>query len=185
MSLPSSVDVAIIGAGAAGLSAAHALQGSGLSVIVLEARDRAGGRAHTVMAAPGIPFDLGCGWLHSADHNRFVAIAEQLNFEIDKTLPPWREQSFDNGVSARRSAQDFIRALDAFYDRAEQAAKRPRRPRQRRQQLPRTRQSLEPDDRRDLDLHQRLRARRRSRSSTWTPMRTPRSTGGCGAAMAR
>ena len=59
MPLPSSVDVAIIGAGAAGLGAAHALNGSGLSTIVLEARDRAGGRAHTIMAAPDIAFDLG------------------------------------------------------------------------------------------------------------------------------
>src|SRR5438105_15688048 len=86
--IPSSVDVAIIGAGAAGLGAAQALKDSGLSVIVLEARDRVGGRSHTVMAAPGIPFDLGCGWLHSADQNSFVKIAEQLNFEIDKTRPP-------------------------------------------------------------------------------------------------
>lgn len=45
---PSEVDVAIIGAGAAGLGAARALEGSGLSVIVLEARDRIGGRAHTI-----------------------------------------------------------------------------------------------------------------------------------------
>jgi monoamine oxidase len=122
MSLPSSVDVAIIGAGAAGLSAAHALQGSGLSVIVLEARDRAGGRAHTIMAAPGIPFDLGCGWLHSADHNRFVAIADQLNFEIDKTLPPWRDRAVGNVFPLEERA-DFIRSLDEFFDRAEQAAK--------------------------------------------------------------
>jgi monoamine oxidase len=122
MSLPSSVDVAIIGAGAAGLSAAHALQGSGLSVIVLEARDRAGGRAHTVMAAPGIPFDLGCGWLHSADHNRFVVIADQLNFEIDKTLPPWRDRAVGN-VFPLEARADFFRSLDEFFDRAEQAAK--------------------------------------------------------------
>ncbi|MGB8399864.1 flavin monoamine oxidase family protein, partial [Bradyrhizobium sp.] len=122
MSFPSSVDVAIIGAGAAGLGAAHALKDSGLSIIVLEARDRVGGRAHTLQAAPDITFDLGCGWLHSADRNSFVKIAEQLNFEIDKTRPPWREQSFDTGFPLAER-MDFIKAIDAFYDRAEQAAK--------------------------------------------------------------
>jgi monoamine oxidase len=122
MSLPSEVDVAIIGAGAAGLGAAHALERSGLSVLVLEARDRVGGRGHTIMAAPNIAFDLGCGWLHSADENSFVGIAEQLHFEIDKTRPPWREQSFDTGFPLRERL-DFIKALDAFYDRAEEAAK--------------------------------------------------------------
>src|SRR6201986_2636356 len=122
MSLPSSIDVAIIGAGASGLSAAHALRHSGLSVIVLEARDRIGGRAHTITPAPGIVFDLGWGWLHSADKNRFVGIADQLNFEIDKTRPPWREQSFDTGFPLAER-MDFIRALDAFYDRAEEAAR--------------------------------------------------------------
>ena len=121
-SLPSEVDIAIIGAGAAGLGAAHALQNSGLSTIVLEARDRVGGRAHTIMAAPDITFDLGCGWLHSADKNSFVGIAERLGFEIDKTRPPWREQSFDKGFPLNERA-DFIAAIDAFYERAEHAAK--------------------------------------------------------------
>jgi monoamine oxidase len=122
MSLPSEVDVAIIGAGAAGLGAARTLENSGLSVIVLEARDRVGGRAHTIMAAPDITFDLGCGWLHSADKNSFVKIAERLNFEIDRTRPPWREQSLDAAFPLKERA-DFIEALDAFYDRAEEAAK--------------------------------------------------------------
>jgi monoamine oxidase len=120
--LPSEIDVAIIGAGAAGLGAAHALERSGLSVIVLEARDRVGGRGHTIMAAPNITFDLGCGWLHSADKNSFVKVAEQLHFEIDKTRPPWREQSFDAGFPLVERL-DFIGAIDAFYDRAEAAAK--------------------------------------------------------------
>ena len=106
MSLPSEVDVAIIGAGAAGLGAAHALENSGLSVIVLEARDRVGGRGHTIMAAPDITFDLGCGWLHSADENSFVPIAEQLNFEIDKTRPPWREQAVHRRIPASRCARN-------------------------------------------------------------------------------
>ncbi|HET6838786.1 MAG TPA: NAD(P)/FAD-dependent oxidoreductase [Bradyrhizobium sp.] len=122
MSLPSEVDVAIVGAGAAGLGAAHALANSGLSVIVLEARDRVGGRGHTIMAAPDILFDLGCGWLHSADKNSFVEIAERLNFELDKTRPPWREQSFDAGFPLKERL-DFMSALDAFYDRAHDTAK--------------------------------------------------------------
>ena len=121
MSLLSSVDIAIIGAGAAGLGAAHALKNSGLGVVVLEARDRIGGRAWTIQPAPGITFDVGCGWLHSADKNAFVDIARQLNFEFDKTRPPWREQTFDKGFPLAER-QDFIAALDAFYDRAEAAA---------------------------------------------------------------
>ncbi len=121
MSLPSEVDVAIIGAGAAGLGAARALENSGLSVIVLEARDRVGGRAHTVQAAPDVTFDLGCGWLHSADKNSFVKIAEQLNFELDKNLPPWRERAVGNAFP-QAERDDFVRALDEFYQRVYQAA---------------------------------------------------------------
>ena len=125
MTLPSDTNVAIIGAGAAGLGAANALKHSGFSTIVLEARDRVGGRAHTLQAAPGIVFDLGCGWLHSADRNSFVEIARQLNFEINKDLPPWRERAY--GKAFPQTERDaFIRAIDDFYDRAEQAAKQAR-----------------------------------------------------------
>ena len=159
MSLPSEVDVAIIGAGAAGLGAAHALENSGLSVIVLEARDRVGGRGHTIQAAPDITFDLGCGWLHSADENSFVPIAERLNFEIDKTRPPWREQAVHKAFPPPLRTE-FIAALDAFYDRAEEAADEARRTgRDAAANLSGTRQPLESDDRCDLDLHQWRRTR--------------------------
>jgi monoamine oxidase len=89
---------------------------------VLEARERVGGRAHTIQATSDITFDLGCGWLHSADENSFVGIAGRLNFEIDKTRPPWREQSFDAGFPLSER-MDFIQALDGFYERAEEAAR--------------------------------------------------------------
>src|SRR5213076_781379 len=125
-SLPSSVDVAIVGAGAAGLGAANALKDSGLSVLVLEARDRVGGRAHTIQAAPDVVFDVGCGWLHSADENTFVPIAETLGFEINKALPPWRERAYGKAFP-QEDRNDFIRALDQFHDRAEQAAIEARR----------------------------------------------------------
>ena len=120
--LPSSIDVAIIGAGAAGLGAAHALNGSSRSFVVLEARERVGGRGHTIMAAPDITFDLGCGWLHSADKNSFVGIAEALGFEIDRTLPPWSERVVSRTFPQQERA-DFLRAQKAFYDRAEEAAR--------------------------------------------------------------
>jgi monoamine oxidase len=120
-SLPSSVDVAIIGAGAAGLGAAHALKNSGLSFVVLEARDRVGGRAHTIMAAPDVVFDVGCGWLHSADKNSFVKIAEELNFEVDKHLPPWRERAYGKAFP-QVDREDFICALEEFYGRISEAA---------------------------------------------------------------
>src|SRR5262245_9775104 len=115
-SLPSSVDVAIIGAGAAGLGAAHALKDSGLSVIVLEARGRVGGRAWTVQASPEVIFDVGCGWLHSADKNSFVGIAERLNFEVNRDLPPWRDRAFGE-VFPDSEREDFGRAIDEFYER--------------------------------------------------------------------
>lgn len=121
MPLPSSIDVAIIGAGAAGLGAAHALEGSGISFIILEARNRVGGRGYTVQAAPDVIFDVGCGWLHSADQNSFVPIANALGFAIDRTLPPWRDRAFGEVFPEHERAQ-FFAAIDAFYDRLEQAA---------------------------------------------------------------
>ncbi len=123
MPLPSDIDIAIIGAGAAGLAAARVLEGSGRSLIVLEARERTGGRAHTINFPHGIRFDLGCGWLHSADRNGFVAVARQLGFDLDTTEPRWREQSLNIGFSPDER-RDYLAALDAFYDRAEQAALR-------------------------------------------------------------
>jgi monoamine oxidase len=121
MSLPSHIDVAIIGAGAAGLGAAHALQGSGCSTLILEARDRIGGRAQTVSLPDNVIFDVGCGWLHSADKNPFVPIAEQLGFAINRHRPPWQQQTFDAGFP-RAEREEFIATMNDFFARAEDAA---------------------------------------------------------------
>ncbi len=67
--LPGAVDLAVIGCGVAGIAAARRARAQGLSVIVLEAMDRPGGRAHTVEVGPGFAFDRGCQWLHSARLN--------------------------------------------------------------------------------------------------------------------
>jgi len=95
---------------------------------VLEARDRVGGRAHTNSWPRQHLFDVGCGWLHSADKNSVVKIAERLNFEIDKTRPPWREQGSHIGFPPQERAE-FIAALDAFYARTRSPEKTTMTPR--------------------------------------------------------
>ncbi len=66
--------VIVIGAGVAGLVAAHELREAGLSVIVLEGRDRAGGRIWTDRT-PGAPFDLGASWIHGGQDNPLTKLA--------------------------------------------------------------------------------------------------------------
>ena len=53
------VEVAVIGAGAAGLAAAAMLRAAGARTLLIEARDRIGGRAHTDLTVPEAPFDRG------------------------------------------------------------------------------------------------------------------------------
>ena len=59
--------VVIVGAGAAGLAAARWLKERGFNPLVLEARDRVGGRIHTVEMEHGAPVDLGAAYIHGCD----------------------------------------------------------------------------------------------------------------------
>lgn len=82
------IDIAIVGAGAAGVGAARRLEGTGLKSVLLEASARIGGRAWTAELA-GMHLDMGCGWLHTADRNPWTTIAEDAGFDIDRRNPPW------------------------------------------------------------------------------------------------
>lgn len=66
-------DTIVVGAGVAGLSAARLLHDAGRRVIVLEARDRIGGRVHT--ARDGGVADLGASWIHGIDGSPVAAAA--------------------------------------------------------------------------------------------------------------
>src|SRR5215475_3684546 len=112
-------DVVIVGAGAAGIAAGRRLMRAGVSIMMLEARGRIGGRAHTVTESR--PLDLGCGWLHSGDRNVWTPIAEAMGFEIDRTPAPWERQSGDQGISSQ-DQQAFRKAFRAFEDRVEEHA---------------------------------------------------------------
>jgi monoamine oxidase len=80
----STFDVAIVGAGAAGLAAARTLAQMGKSFILLEASHRIGGRGYTEEISPGVPFDLGCHWLHSASLNPMVKFADEFAMTYEK-----------------------------------------------------------------------------------------------------
>ena len=66
--------VIVIGAGMAGASAARALVDSGVDVLVLEARDRIGGRIHSDLSW-GVPVELGAAWVHGMVANPVAALA--------------------------------------------------------------------------------------------------------------
>jgi monoamine oxidase len=73
------VDVAVVGAGLSGLSAARAVRRRGASVVVLEARDRVGGKMHTV-SVDGVPVDLGAHWV-GPTQRRILALCDELGIE--------------------------------------------------------------------------------------------------------
>lgn len=79
----SETDIAVIGAGAAGLAAGVRLAEARVDFRVLEAAPQIGGRAATDRDTLGVPFDLGCHWLHDARNNPFAPIARQLGFAFD------------------------------------------------------------------------------------------------------
>lgn len=73
----SKIRIAVIGAGLAGLSAARDLAQQGASVVVLEARERIGGRIFTSRLWQGMPMDLGASWIHGVKGNPLSALADE------------------------------------------------------------------------------------------------------------
>lgn len=68
----SDIDTVVVGAGVAGLTAARLLTAAGQRVVVLEARDRVGGRTHS-QRSDGLVTDLGASWIHGIDDNPLFA----------------------------------------------------------------------------------------------------------------
>jgi monoamine oxidase len=81
---PTDVDVCVVGAGYAGLTAARRLQQAGRSIAVIEARDRVGGRIWTEVRANGTPVDRGGAWL-APFHDRAFALAAEVGVGTYKT----------------------------------------------------------------------------------------------------
>lgn len=115
------VDVVVIGAGAAGLSAASALRQAGRSALLLEASDRAGGRAWTAHPPElgGVWFDMGAVWLHAAERNPLVPIAQALGERLLRAEKLRQQRTF---IGARLATDAELADYHAAWLRFEHAA---------------------------------------------------------------
>lgn len=116
------VDTIVIGAGVAGLTAARLLSQAGRRVVVLEARDRVGGRVVTDRRF-GLATDLGASWIHGITGSPVAAAAEAfgmrtVEFTVGGYQPDSRPIAYYgpdgqrmSDAAARRFADD-IRAVD-------------------------------------------------------------------------
>ena len=77
-------DVCVVGAGYAGLTAAAPTVQAGRSVVVLEARDRVGGRIWTQQLSDGSPVDRGGAWL-GPKHDAIFGLAAEIGVSTYKT----------------------------------------------------------------------------------------------------
>lgn len=78
---PNRADVIVVGAGIAGLTAARRLSQAGTSVVVVEARDRVGGRTYSREIAPGCFAELGAAWV-GPTQDRVIALIKELGLNL-------------------------------------------------------------------------------------------------------
>ncbi len=78
-------DCVIIGAGVAGLAAAKKLHEAGRRVVVVEARERIGGRVWTETSWPGAPVELGAQWIHGFKNNPLAKLCSEHNVKMMQT----------------------------------------------------------------------------------------------------
>ncbi|EME80709.1 uncharacterized protein MYCFIDRAFT_189137 [Pseudocercospora fijiensis CIRAD86] len=137
-STPRSVDVVIVGAGLAGLTAAAQILRSGLSCVILEARDRVGGRTWTTTTSDGKGnIDLGAAWINDTNQSRMIALAKTLKLELIEQnttgncvlqntegelsdfpygeLPPFQAAIKDNVAFVRDQTEADCQQLDSSY----------------------------------------------------------------------
>ena len=109
------VDVVVVGAGFAGLSAGKALRDAGKTFVVLEARDRVGGRVFTKQLDGGPWVDLGGQWIGPTQHE-ITALAKELGVETFSTWTRGDNLVVASGASKRYRGTIPRLALPSLLD---------------------------------------------------------------------
>lgn len=105
-------DILVIGAGMAGLAAAKKLRDAGKQVIVLEARNRIGGRTFTHPTWKDAPVDLGASWIHGdGNSNPIASLARSIGARLVTTSYDNMDAFDTDGTKLGTAATDHIKAL--------------------------------------------------------------------------
>lgn len=112
--------VIVVGAGIAGLAAASRLQLDGIPNVVLEARDRLGGRLCTVDLA-GVPVDLGGSWIHHPIGNPLSSLCAEYGLARDPGDPLPTLTGFDRREHRHLDRSEMGEFFDLVVDAFEEA----------------------------------------------------------------
>jgi monoamine oxidase len=107
---PSAVDVAIIGAGAAGIAAARRIAQANRRFVVLEASNHIGGRCVTDTSTFGVAFDRGARLLYAPDLNAAALAATKANVDIYPS-PPGQKIRIGRRNARETEMEDFLSSL--------------------------------------------------------------------------
>jgi len=111
--LAGSLEAVVVGAGAAGLSAARALAAAGARVRVLEARERIGGRVLTLHPPDArLPIELGAEFVHGAAE-QVVRVAREAGLVL-----------LEVGSHRREATANALRPLEGFWERLDRVMRR-------------------------------------------------------------
>jgi monoamine oxidase len=117
-----SYDVVVIGSGIAGLAAAVKLRQQGKTVLLLEARNRIGGRINTSHLWPSTPVDLGASWIHGVQGNPISKLAATAKAKLVPTTGDQQVEVFPGGTAAGTSFYHQVTAVEKLVNNARTAA---------------------------------------------------------------
>src|SRR4051812_30168212 len=103
-------DIAIVGAGAAGIAAARKVAAAGRRFALIEASDHVGGRCVTDTRTFGVPFDRGAHWVHFPDTNPVARLAARSGVEV-YPAPPGQKLRIGKRNAREGEMEDYLAAL--------------------------------------------------------------------------